>query len=128
MLKFLQSTEYENKKTLVQLLKNKDWKESNIPVIPNKNIIRILNSGVVYIHGRDNRYRPNIVICSGKFESLTYPFDDLKNSVVFILEYCINNMLIPGQIENWNIIWDLTNAPLNNIPTDLKSIISIIQQ
>ena len=47
-----------------------------------------------------------------KKTSLEVMFDLIS----FFIEYVINEMLIPGQVENWNIIINLKGMSLWSIP------------
>ena len=79
-----------------------DWPSIKLiyPLVSN-----ILNSGGVYVHGRDHRYRPLIFINPAKL--MDFPFQLLLATSYFLLEYIKENMLIPGQIENWVLVIDL---------------------
>ena len=68
-------------------------------------ITQILNSGGVYIHGRDHRYRPLIVITPKKL--MDFPQHLLMATAYFLLEHTKDHMLLPGQIENWVLVVDL---------------------
>jgi hypothetical protein len=47
--------------------------------------------------------------------------------VVFVQEAVIENLFLPGQVEQWNIIYDLGGMGLTDIPINsLKSVIQII--
>ena len=88
----------------------------------------LLNSGCIYIHGRDHRYRPLIILNAERFDLDTYNAQDYSLLLCYILEYCIKNLMIPGHIENWIIITDLNNKSLSSLPiSELKSIIKILQ-
>lgn len=130
LMRFLQSSDYDSNKTKISIQKHLEWFDKTLPIKVNNNIISILNSGFIYILGRDHCFRPNI-ICSPKyFMSNTgkYSFEDWLSAVVFILEYCINNLFIPGQVENWNLIVDLKDVSLYSVPADLKNIMTIVQE
>lgn len=75
-------------------------------------ISHILDSGGAYIHGRDHRYRPIIVITPKKL--IQYENSLLMATSFFILEYIKDNMLLPGQVENWVLIIDLQGFDLND--------------
>jgi hypothetical protein len=127
ILKFLQANEYDYEKTQTSLKNSVDWSNKTIPVKLNENITRILNSGFIYIHGRDDRFRP-LIICNPRFyDSNLYTYEDWLNSVVFLIEYCISNLMLPGQVENWNIICDLKDISLYSVPKELKSIMKTVQ-
>ena len=97
------------------------WKQEWPPI---KTLIplvhQILNSGGIYIHGRDNRYRPAIIIRPNKLASFTYHLH--LASAYFLLEFILETMLIPGQIENWVLIIDLKNFSFNEILNQKKLI------
>jgi hypothetical protein len=128
LLRFLQSSDYDPNKANISIEKHIEWLNQNLPIKVNSNIISILNSGFIYIHGRDHRFRP-IIICSPKFfVADKYPFEDWQNAVIFILEYCINYLFIPGQVENWNLLVDLKDVSLYSVPGDLKNILTVVQE
>ncbi len=48
-------------------------------------------------------------------------------AIVFVQEVVIDNMFIPGQVQCWNIIYDLagfgiTDVPLNDLKNNLQTI------
>lgn len=133
ILRFLISLEFDNEKTYKSLLEFLDFKIKYFPIKLNENIIYILSSGFIYIHGRDNRYRPNIILTpniflveSKKNKNLTYT--DWMLSVVYLLDYCIEFLFIPGQIESWNIVCDMKDVALYSVPNELKNLLTVIQQ
>ena len=79
----------------------------------DKRIRYILNSGLIYMHGRDCHFRPIIVVEAEKASILMdekgYTFDEISQALLFFMNYIVNYILIPGQIENWFIICDLKN-------------------
>ena len=77
-------------------------------------ITHILNSGGLYIHGRDHRYRPIIVITPKKL--IDFPQHLIMASAFFILEYIKENMFLPGQIENWILIIDVQGFDFKDFP------------
>jgi len=83
----------------------------------------------LYGHGRDNRFRPILVINAKiykKYEN-KYSTEDWILAVIYFIEYIINNLLIPGQVEDWNIICDVADVSIVFLPGDLKKIIDILQ-
>lgn len=88
----------------------------------------LLNSGSIYIHGRDHRYRPLIILNAGKLDLDKYTSEDYCNLLCFTLEYCIRELMVPGHIENWIIITDLNQQSLGSLPiSELKTIIKTLQ-
>lgn len=65
----------------------------------------VLCSGGIYIYGRDNRYRPSIIIRPAFL--VQFPYQLHLATAFFILEFILETMLIPGQVENWVLLVDL---------------------
>jgi hypothetical protein len=73
-------------------------------------VTQILISGGLYIHGRDHRYRPLIVLTPALL--LDFPQHLLMAAGYFLLEYTKEQLLIPGQVENWVLLIDLSDCEL----------------
>ena len=75
-----------------------------------------------YPCGRDKNFRPILVFNAKKID-----LKDVEKSLkatVFVHEQIINNMFLPGQVESWNIIYDLAGMGITEIPTNtLKSML-----
>lgn len=129
-LRFLQATAYNIHKTIDMIIANIEWRKINIPKQLTPKAIEILNKGFIYIHGRDNRYRPIMHIVASVYDknSKIYTFEDWTTAVIYFMEYVINNLLIPGQVENWNIICDVKDISIVFLPKDLKRILAMLQE
>lgn len=129
-LRSLQSYEYNNKISLENIIKYIDWVNKTLPIQPSNKICEILNIGFVYTHGRDNRFRPNVILKIKEFKDnyVKYSFEDWTNSIIFCLENLIKNLLIKGQVENWNIIVDCSDASLLSLPPELKKLLQILSE
>jgi hypothetical protein len=127
--RYLQATGFNCTKSLELLKENIRWRKELIPPKMNDKIMEILNCGFIYVHGRDNNYRPIMVLNANTYMKLKdkYPFEDWLNSVIVFMEYIIKNLLIPGQVENWNIITDLNGVSLVFFPSDMKKIMGVLQ-
>lgn len=127
--RFLQATGFNSSKSLELLKENIRWRRELIPPKMSDKIIEILNSGYIYVHGRDNNFRPILVLNANIYMKLKdkYQFEDWLNSVIVFMEYIIKNLLIPGQVENWNIITDLNGVSLVFFPSDMKKIMGVLQ-
>jgi len=129
-LRFLQATGYNNAKTIEYLIAHFEFRGKTFPIKINDKVIEILNSGFLYSHGRDQRFRPILVINAKIYKKKhkdTYSTDDWVLAVMYFMEYIINNLVIPGQVENWNIICDVDEISVVFLPGDLKKIIEILQ-
>ena len=105
-LRFLYGCGWKFSEALQMLSEHIQWKQewpSYKLIYPL--ITQILNSGGVYIHGRDHRYRPLIVITPKKL--MDFPQHLLMATAYFLLEHTKDHMLLPGQIENWVLVVDL---------------------
>ena len=48
-------------------------------------------------------------------------------SIVFVQEFVIDNLFIPGQVECWNIIYNLCGMGITDVPAgDLKNTLQLI--
>jgi hypothetical protein len=128
-LRFLQASGYNSFKTIEFLINHFEWRSKNLPIKLSDKTKEILNTGFIYIHGRDSRYRPIINIVAQIYEKnkKTFQFSEWENAVIYFMEYTLKNLLIPGQIENWDIICDLKNVSITSLPEDLKKLLNILQ-
>lgn len=86
-----------------------EWRQSFIPYpILNDETLKLLKTGLFYLHGRCMDHSPILVLNFAKLSDLLkrkqiYPenFCALHN---LFARYMIKNMLIPGQVERWVII------------------------
>ena len=56
-------------------------------------------------------------------DKLDYTFEEVSQAILYFMNYIVNYMLIPGQIENWILICDLKDVGLSKMP-QFKSILS----
>jgi hypothetical protein len=89
----------------------------------NVDVMEILNSGFIYIHGRDCKYRPILVINSKILQARKFNLKDIFSSIIYLLDYCIQDLLIPSSIENWNILLNLIESKLLK---EIKEIVNFI--
>jgi hypothetical protein len=91
-------------------------------------VARVLMSGAFYIHGRDSYFRPMFFLNFPKIDLSLYSVDELVNGVLFAVEFVKANMILPGVVENWLSIADLTGQGLSSLPVSaLKSMIGVLQ-
>jgi CRAL/TRIO domain len=54
--------------------------------------------------------------------------DDYASLLCFLLEYMLDKMMLPGQVENWMVLSDLGKMGLGNISiSSLKQVLSMLQ-
>ena len=115
-MRILQATEYDIKKAYNNIIENINWLE-NIPKTICDKTISLLNSGFMYVHGRDHHFRPLIFVKIKVVKNIlgkNYNFDDINKSIIFLMNYIMKYLLIPGQIENWIIFVDLDGVGFTN--------------
>lgn len=129
-LKFLQATKFDYEKAYESLSKHNSWKLQKLPIIYSTTIHEILNSGFIYVQGRDINFKPIIVINVEVYISNRdkYPFSEWNNASIFLLEYVKNYLMIPGQVEEWVIISNMTNCSLITFPDELKAFSGEMQE
>jgi hypothetical protein len=128
-LRFLQATGYNPTKTIEYLIAHFEFREKTYPIKVTYKIMEILNLGFLYGHGRDHKFRPILIINAKVYKKFkdTYSIEEWILAVMYFMEYLVNYLLIPGQVENWNIICDVEEVSVMFLPGDLKKIIEILQ-
>ena len=127
-MRLLQASEYDIEKTsksindLIKFI-------NNFPSSINNNIVQLLNSGYLYVYGRDHHFRPIIVVCFQEYlnilETKKYTFDDINTTIIYLMNYIVKYLLIPGQIENWITLIDLKGAGVSDI-SDFKKLLTTL--
>ena len=100
--------------------------------VPKKdfNSIRdILSSGMIYMHGLDCNYRPIICIIVSRFVKIMdiYPIDNFIYAIYVFINYLSKHIFIPGQVENWIMIADMSNVSFWKPPTKILKIFNFLQ-
>lgn len=84
----------------------------------------LLNSGSIYLHGRDCFLRPMLVVDFNKFDLRENTVFDYCNLLFYLLEYTLNHLLVSGEIEQVLVIVELaelvTQLPLDTLKVLLK--------
>ena len=129
-LRFLQATNYDIKKTHTLIKENIKYSKQTIKII-DKRIRFILNYGFIYMYGRDMHFRPVIIVEVSKscelMDKLKYTFEELNQAMIFFVNYIINFILLPGQIENWIMICDLKSVGVGKLG-QFKSILNTLNR
>ena len=100
------------------------WWERTFPmnIVPKDKSWELLNNGFLYIYGRDHQFRPIMVcqpyILQNKMDYFSN--SDVVNVCLFVCQYAVNNLLIPGQIENWIMFVNLKGTSLLSLPEPMK--------
>ena len=54
----------------------------------------------MYFYGRDHKFRPLLILNVSKIDLKTHSVDKYCYLLCFLLEFAIQKLMIPGQIEN----------------------------
>ena len=127
--RYHQTTKYDCPKTVEKLLKHLKWKESVINEKLTDNIIDLLNTGCFYVHGRDSKFRPIIVFNIELLSELKnkYSQTEYETASFKFIDYIIENLLLPGQVENWVFIIYIGNAAVFSLKDQIIKIINTMQ-
>lgn len=127
--RFLQATGFESGKTIDLLFKQFKWRDNFYPFYLTEQTLQLLNSGFLYVHGRDNHFRPILIVNAKVYMTLKdkFPFQEWLHYIVYYMDYIIKYMMIPGQVENWILISDVNDVSMLFLPNDLKKLIAILQ-
>ena len=74
--------------------------------------MNILNHGRIYCFGRDNCLRPIIIFKWAKIIEISklHSLKIIKETFEFMMNFIKENLLLPGQIENFVSIMDFENV------------------
>ena len=131
-LRFIHATECNIKKSYERMIKYINWFHSMFPmeIKPGDKIYQLLNLGFLYIYGRDHHFRP-IIICQPslcqKYLEL-FEEKEIIDASIFLFQFVVNNMFIPGQIENWVMILNFEGSSPLNMPDIVKKLIKIVSE
>jgi len=129
LLRFLYSSKFDLPKAIDLTVTNSDWRKVSLPCKLTNKMMEILNIGLIYIHGRDCRFRPIINISCKVFENHkeVYALKEIESATIYLLEYIKDFLFIPGQVENWTVVIDLKDVYLTSVPNELQKIITLLQ-
>ena len=115
-MRYLQASNFDVKK-VYNLIKENLKITENARKIIDKRIRFILNYGFIYMYGRDTHFRPVLIIEAKRgvelMDKMGYTFEEISQTILYFMNYIVNYMMIPGQIENWILICDLENVGIS---------------
>jgi len=127
-LRFLIANRFNFDKALKTIQEYIEWQKWKLPVTLSPGVASLLDSGIMYIHGRDNRYRPLIVLNSHMIDLKKIDLEVFLDTITYQLEYLIKHFMLPGQVENWVFINNLNSMGLTSLPlTTLKKVMDYFQ-
>ena len=131
-LAYIYSTECKLQKAYDRMINYFKWYNNFFPlnIQPGDKCVQLLNTGFVYIFGRDHQFRPVIICQPGILQKNldNYSVPDILNASIFICQYMANYMLIPGQIENWIMIINMEGTSILSLPDGIKKVINALSE
>ncbi|KRX11221.1 CRAL-TRIO domain [Pseudocohnilembus persalinus] len=126
-LRFLYANKFNIDKTIETIDKHQQWRNEILPLKITDTAMELIQTGAIYLHGHDNRFRPIIIIDISKLKK-NVKLETICEGMTYFFEFILENVFLPGQIENWIVILDLkkcgaTQLPINNI----KGLMSFLQ-
>ena len=132
LLRFLYADDCEMDKVFKRLTKYIEWSNKTFPLViqPKSKTVEILNKGFVYVYGRDFRFRPILIFRLVEFVKYenNYSVEEVIYAGIFLGQFIINNMLLPGHIERWVLIINLRKTTLLSLPDHIKKLLPIMNE
>jgi len=129
-LRFVYATECNIKKSHERLAKYLKWHKNYFPMTiqPGDKIVQLLNLGFLYVYGRDHQFRPILVCQPYVYQKNMNLFqeEEVIRASAFLYQFIVNNMLIPGQIENWIMILSFVGISPLTLPDSVKRLIKTL--
>jgi len=126
-MRYVQGCGFVIKNAVAAIAEHLEWRPKWLPLTV-EDVIKEVEAGVMYWHGRDSSYRPLLVVRVKAIDTSTMHVENVIRLTVYILEYALNNLFIPGKIENWNILFDLDGVSLMSLPyMTIKDITAVLQ-
>ena len=127
-MRLLQAAEYDVEKAYKSIIDTINFINKN-PIVINDRIISALNSGIMYVYGRDHHFRPLIQVSVKTYikiiDKKEFTFDEINKSIIYLINYIFKYLFIPGQIENWVTIIDFKGAGVSDI-SDFKKLLGVL--
>jgi hypothetical protein len=129
VLRFLQACSFKLDRTLACVKEHTTWRDTKLPQQKTSEVEEFLKSGVMYVHGRDHRYRPIVVFNAYLVNPKKMDVDVMIEALTYLFEIIIGKMLLPGQIEHWIFIMDLKGMGVTSLPINaMKKLLGFLQQ
>lgn len=105
-LRFLYAAKWSVQEAVAAVLADLLWRKTTLPTFyPDWPPLDVLKSGGLYVHGRDHKYRPLLIVCPALLTQ--FPLERVMEAGAYVLEFLLKHMLLPGQVENWVLLLDL---------------------
>ena len=75
----------------------------------------LFQSGVIFIHGRDTKFRPVIIIDFNRLAFKEHIIDEYIELTIALIEFVINYMMVPGKVEQLIVFCDMANTWFDDV-------------
>ncbi|EGR29816.1 hypothetical protein IMG5_148000 [Ichthyophthirius multifiliis] len=127
-LKYLYVQDFNYKKSFETIKNHIQWLNNQQIQNPQQQIIdKYLNAGFIYTFGRDNQYRPIVIINADKLKALKAGKQEMVNIIAAlckILNTVNKYMFVKGKVENWIIIIETNGQGLFDL--DFNALVQLI--
>lgn len=129
-LRVIQATNYIIEESIKMTERYVEWLKSFLPPILSDRSKEALNSGFIYVHGRDNRYRPIVCVDANVYLDYqkVYNINEWYTALIYMDEYVLKYLSIPGQVEQWAVILDIGRVSIMSIPPEIKNLMKMLQE
>jgi len=110
-LRILQKAGGSMGRAMDMILAHEELRLKNLPM-SDADILSELRSGLCYVHGRDRSGRPVIVLRPAHLRDLSE--DQATKVVLFVCEFVIHHLLVPGRVENYVLVVDLEGCGIRD--------------
>jgi len=115
LLRLIECGHRKPKKVLKFIEQYAEWRTRQLPV-PREEVAAPIDAGCFYVHGRDRQFRPIVILDVRKLMQMGLTPEQTLRLNYFLLEWVVEHLLRPGKVETWDIIMDLSDVPLKEIP------------
>lgn len=118
--RYLSHSHGDPKKALKMMEATTEWRSSYFTrPLSDVNMAEDLKLGLVYFAGRDKALRPVLVFRASRIPAAWHRerrYDLVIRVLVFSMEYFMRYMAVPGKIESINVVIDLKDLTISQIP------------
>ncbi|CAJ1428381.1 unnamed protein product, partial [Effrenium voratum] len=118
--RYLSHSHGDPKKALKMMEATTEWRSSYFTrPLSDNDMAEDLKLGLVYFAARDKALRPVLVFRASRIPAAWHRerrYDQVIRVLVFCMEYFLRYMAVPGKIESINVVIDLKDLAMSQIP------------
>ena len=107
--------EFKNKDAYEETLLYIEFSKK-LPIVLTEKMIKLLDLGLFYPHGRDRCLRPILIFRPKVTIDNVVVLEDAIETTHFVVQYVINHMMCEGKVENFVMIIDSENLSFTQLP------------